>query len=260
MKALYDNLKAWGRPLFATLHQIGSSKTGTNSIQKLLIRRHPSPVAIAAARRSEDKKLWWVELGTSFANVGDVIRFPGYGIECDVVDVDDDTGEVAVRTSFQGNLQAGITEALVLYYSTPELDSTANAAKVAASTVFQQDGADIQVSKDTSNPTDAIGLPVEVVPMSVKEYRYLKYADESVSDFSVTQMIAATAFATKKVIVSETSGQLVFLTVNNSPVLLIPRGGIEIDHYIPEGSELGLLGVAAGVTINEGDFCLNLVG
>lgn len=259
MKALYDNMKAWGQPLWQTLHQIGGGKTSVNAIQKVLAKRTVTPVLVDTVTVSQDGKNWIILLDGSYANKGDVLRLVGLQIEADVIHLDDDTGEVWIRKSFTGNVQVG-NEIDILFYTTPEVDGLTNAVKVAvegAALKFKVDSVETDVNQDTTDPLATVALPVEEKLKSVRSFHRHNYAATTVTD-AAEEVLFTTAAIVKKILIADTAGAPLLLKVDGVTAFIVPRGGFEIEHYIPSGSDIGIQSVSGD--ISAGDLILNLVG
>jgi hypothetical protein len=239
----FDNVTGKGQAVFATVHNIGASKTGINSISKF-VKKVQTEQTLTNVRFNDDRTLIYLEFPQSgWAKKGDLLRFTSgtlTDIEVDVVGVDDDTGEAIIRNAIVGNTGNEILPAVghtlwMLVVQSPEVGS---------------DGK----------------LLASVAPTYLNVLGYLRYDYASVNvDDSAWVQVGSIGSACKKLQIFDSGGSAMYLGYGspgseNFALIINPGGNGMIEMELPAG-DIFVKRVASGtVPVGEGELIINFIG
>lgn len=155
----YSNLKMFGRPNFTSVHNIGSSKTGSNVIQKSLAEVTALPQAIVSVTARNKAQELVIEITGHGAKIGDVCRiYSGAAArnEYDIIEVIDANRFVIHNVD---TAPAAADTAKILFYVTSKSDSEGNVNFSPGPTQFVHNGSTSQVTQDDAVPANNRPLP-----------------------------------------------------------------------------------------------------
>lgn len=159
----YDNDKVQGRPIYDTVHGIGSGKSGRNALLKTLAERTVLPVSIVSVTpRDKDKELV-IEITGHSAKKHNVLRLvTGVAAETeyDIIEIID-ANRFVVR-NIGSSVPAAADTAKVLFHVSFKTDSEGAIATSSGPTQFIQNGSTVSVNEDTVTPANNRPLPVKL--------------------------------------------------------------------------------------------------
>lgn len=158
----YSNIKMFGRPNYNTIHNLGSSKTGQNVIQKSLAEVTAIPQSIVSVTPRNNGQEFIIEITGHGAKIGDICRFytgAATHSEYDIVEIVDANNFVIHNT---GITPVATDTAKVMYYVTSKSDAEGNVNFSPGPTQFIQNGSSVQVTQDTATPANNKPLPAGI--------------------------------------------------------------------------------------------------
>lgn len=266
----YQNQKKYGEAQFKTIQGVGSNKFGTNSVQIYLSDVNASAKAVvAAAIDVQNPKIVYVEITAHNARKDDVLRvqIPAVlaGWEFDIIEIVD-ANIIGIYNLADTILQAS-DDVKICRWVTAKGDGEGGLAVSVptAPAQFVLDGVNQQVIKDTVDPSNTIGLPVEDVGRAVLLPIVFDFAATNVDDANWTELSADIgASGCKKAQIFMSSGEPLWVATGVvaseiNYALITPGGNGTIDFKLPPNSRLSIMAVNS-VTISEGLLLINLIG